>query len=224
MAFDVGQALLSFTAGAIGFLSPCALPLLPTYVVYYLNLGEEASSKGQSFRTLTFILATLAGFMTVFASLGVIPSLAFQVIPLSSSILTPVIGIGMIIIGVIYATSDLFSRFTHTGLTPPRARSSISFYVFGIAYALASLSCSFPVFLLVVLSSALSSGFQNSLILFILYALGAGSILALFTLTLSISRDFLHARLMRAMPHMRKIGAAVLIISGLYILSSILIQ
>ncbi|HUX49609.1 MAG TPA: cytochrome c biogenesis protein CcdA [Spirochaetia bacterium] len=66
--------LLSFVAGVLSFLSPCILPLIPSYLSYIggVSLAELRSStradSGVVMRTLLFI----AGFSVVFVALGVV--------------------------------------------------------------------------------------------------------------------------------------------------------
>ena len=45
-------------------LSPCAIPMLPSYVAFYLNTDEEKNRKLSS--AIIFGLITVAGFLTIF--------------------------------------------------------------------------------------------------------------------------------------------------------------
>jgi cytochrome c-type biogenesis protein len=64
-AFGLATA---FAASAISFLSPCVLPLVPGYVSYVA--GQAASGKCGRLRTFSLSLCFVAGFTTVFVSLG----------------------------------------------------------------------------------------------------------------------------------------------------------
>jgi len=61
--------LVAFTAGLLSFLSPCVLPLVPSYVTFITGLGLEDVSRA---RRTTFIHALLfvLGFSFIFISLG----------------------------------------------------------------------------------------------------------------------------------------------------------
>src|SRR5256885_6326836 len=63
--------MLSLSAGAISFLSPCVLPLVPGYLSFMS--GRSVARGAQSVSTLTALasgLAFVAGFATVFTTLG----------------------------------------------------------------------------------------------------------------------------------------------------------
>ncbi|MDA8239968.1 MAG: cytochrome c biogenesis protein CcdA [Nitrospiraceae bacterium] len=66
---------LAFFAGVLSFLSPCVLPLVPSYVSFitgisFEDLREGADRKKIHFLTITNSLTFIAGFSTVFIALG----------------------------------------------------------------------------------------------------------------------------------------------------------
>lgn len=217
MGLNAAQVGLALTAGIFGFLSPCALPMLPSYVAYYLNRGEVVSDGRRLLWALVFGLATIAGFLTVFTSIGLLPSLVVQLAALSATIIIPVIGVGLIALGLITAAGGLL-RLQHLGFAPPSASGFLSFYLYGVAYAFASLTCSLPVFLLVVFQSAAAESLLETLLLFLVYGMGAGVLMIPLTLATSFSKDFFQRRLLSIMPHMRKLYAAILIVAGAYMI------
>lgn len=61
----------AFAAGAVSFLSPCVLPLVPGYVSYVAGQSVTDSTAGQArFRTFGLSLCFVLGFSTVFVLLG----------------------------------------------------------------------------------------------------------------------------------------------------------
>src|SRR5919106_554974 len=66
--------LTAFAAGAISFLSPCVLPLVPGYVSYVAGESLNAPERGQSLSAklpaLGLSLFFVLGFSTVFVLLG----------------------------------------------------------------------------------------------------------------------------------------------------------
>jgi cytochrome c-type biogenesis protein len=62
------EALITFGAGLVGFLSPCVLPLLPGYVGYMT--GASAGEKVPLRRALPGTLAFVGGLTVVFVALG----------------------------------------------------------------------------------------------------------------------------------------------------------
>ncbi|MHB8881262.1 MAG: cytochrome c biogenesis CcdA family protein [Thermodesulfovibrionales bacterium] len=66
---------LAFFAGVLSFLSPCVLPLVPSYISFITGVSfDELRSGGDSkkirFLTITNSLAFIAGFSTIFIALG----------------------------------------------------------------------------------------------------------------------------------------------------------
>jgi cytochrome c-type biogenesis protein len=72
---------IAFSAGMLSFLSPCVLPLLPSYITYItvLSFGQlQESHPGPRvrFTVLAHCLLFIAGFSAVFISLGALAGLA----------------------------------------------------------------------------------------------------------------------------------------------------
>jgi len=67
---------LAFLAGILSFLSPCVLPLIPSYVSFitgisFKDLTVGVDRKRVHFLTMTNSLAFIAGFSSVFIGLGI---------------------------------------------------------------------------------------------------------------------------------------------------------
>ncbi len=66
---------LAFLAGLLSFLSPCVLPLVPSYVSFITGISFEDLTEGAgrgkvTFLTITNSLSFIAGFSTIFIGLG----------------------------------------------------------------------------------------------------------------------------------------------------------
>ncbi len=208
--------LLSFAygAGVISFFSPCAFPMLPAYISYYL--GQEVrpgqAGPGQGF---LFGGLTLLGILSIFGALGGLLSFVgsrflAQAIPLFG------LGMGillMILGAILLATHRL--RFS-LPIKAPRVGGSVSFYLYGVAYALVSLGCTFPIFLVVVTGALLTQGFLQGILVFLVYSLGMGTVMIFLSLAVSTSRDYFANSMSRVVPYVRLISALVLIGVGAY--------
>jgi cytochrome c biogenesis protein CcdA len=192
--------------------------MLPSYVAYYLNSMEEDSDGWRLGGALVFSSAMISGFLTVFIGMGFMPSLALGFLPISETVLIPIIGVCLLVIGLFTAASSIFQRVPQIHIVPPKSSGFVSSFIYGVAYALASLSCSLPVFLLVVLQSASSGGILEIFFLFLLYSLGASTLIFPITVATSFSRNFLHSKLLTSLPHVRKLNAFVLSASGAYMI------
>jgi cytochrome c-type biogenesis protein len=73
----------AFAAGLLSFLSPCVLPLVPSYLSFVTGLGmEELESGDAELRRMTLIhsLLFVAGFSSIFLALGASASFLGQVL------------------------------------------------------------------------------------------------------------------------------------------------
>lgn len=69
------NAGIAFAAGVASFISPCCLPLYPSYLSYITGLSVQELKSGSNrkevrFRTLSHTLAFILGFSAVFYTLG----------------------------------------------------------------------------------------------------------------------------------------------------------
>jgi len=76
---------LAFLAGVLSFLSPCVLPLVPSYVSFITGMSFEdltGSADRKRIRNLTITnsLIFIAGFSAVFIALGASSSAAGQLL------------------------------------------------------------------------------------------------------------------------------------------------
>ncbi len=65
----VGLAL-AFTAGILSFLSPCVLPLIPSYITFITGMGFEDVTRSRR-TTLVHALLFILGFSLIFVALGI---------------------------------------------------------------------------------------------------------------------------------------------------------
>lgn len=99
---------LAFAAGVFSFLSPCVLPLVPSYVSFITGMSfEELTEKANVSRvrwlTITNSLAFIAGFSVVFVALGASTSYIGQLFRQYQNELRIAGGIIVIIFGLVIA-------------------------------------------------------------------------------------------------------------------------
>ena len=212
---EIADLSLAFSAGLLAVLAPCALPMLPSFVSFFMNTEEEKTSLGSA---LGFGVTTVAGFLTVFLAIGILPSFAVNVVASKISLVSPFIGVILVILGLGHLFTDVFYNLPVLRTAAPEGRGFKSFYLYGLGYGAASMACSFPVFVLLVLQSATAGGFISILFMFLAYGLGAAAVLVPLTLALTFSKEIIYQRLMAVLPHMKKINAAILILAGAYMI------
>ena len=136
---------LQFLRGMVATVNPCGFILLPTYLLYFLGVeahngvvDERASVR----RALLVGSAVSAGFLLVFVVIGLLYDFVTHWVLDSSKYLTLVIGAAFLALGtaILFGYRPRFAtpHIDHGG----RTRSIGSMFVYGVAYAVASLGCS----------------------------------------------------------------------------------
>jgi len=208
---------LAYSAGLLAVLAPCALPMLPSFVSYYV---KDDGKDGDFLSAISFGFITVIGFLSIFMVIGILPSFAINMVASKINLLAPFIGVILIILGLGHMFSDVFYRIPALNLVTPKGTGLRSFFLYGLGYGAASMACSFPVFVLLVLQASTIGGFIGIVSMFAMYGLGAATVLIPLSVALTFSRELFYTRLMQLMPHMRKINSGILLLAGLYMVLS----
>ena len=95
--------LVALLAGLLSFLSPCVLPLVPSYVSFVTGLGmEELEAGGEQVKRVTLIhsLLFVAGFSLIFMLMGASATYIGQLLRAYQELIARVGGIVIIFFGV----------------------------------------------------------------------------------------------------------------------------
>lgn len=213
------QLAVAFSAGMLAAINPCGFAMLPAYLSYFLGL-DDASQDAQAgvFRAIKVGLAVSAGFMAVFAVMGVLIVKFSVIVQPQLPYVTMIIGVGIVALGV-----AMLRGFEPTVSFLPKmskgtsSRQLSSMFLFGISYAVSSLSCTIPVFMLNVANTFASTNFVSGFTVFLAYAFGMALVLMVLTLALALARQGLVRRLRRVLPHVNQISGALLVLAGLFL-------
>lgn len=174
--------LASLAGGAISFLSPCVLPLVPAYLCFITGktlddltddgeIGREASRKAL-FSALAFVL----GFTTVFVALGASASAVSGLLLAYKDVLGQIAGVVIILFGLHYIGAFRFAllnreaRF-HLDSKPP---GWLGAYVIGLAFAFGWTPCIGPILGTVLTIAASRDELYYGASLLTIYSLGLG--------------------------------------------------
>ncbi len=133
----LGLAVLAFFAGALGFVSPCTLPLLPAYFAVTFQAERK--------RVLVMTVAFLAGLAFTFAIFGALAGIlgrALSSVGLSKFDLARLGGLVVVFFGLM---SLLGKGFTGIQSSAKRSASLRGSFVFGATFGLGWTSCTGPV-------------------------------------------------------------------------------
>lgn len=209
---------LSFGSGLLAAVNPCGFVLLPTYLMYFLGVTGRPGTQQASVRRALLVSGALsAGFMSVFVLVGSISRLFTDWINQNAKYVALLIGIALIGLGI----AMLFGYrlpFTTPKLDPGRRdRTVFSMFVFGIAYAVASIGCTIGPFTATVLGTIDTEGFGQGLLAIGLYGLAMSLLVSTLTVTLALAQGGLLKVLRTGMKYVEVGSAVVMILSGVFL-------
>ena len=216
----------AFGAGIVAAVNPCGFAMLPAYLSLYLGNPEagfeKRSSVGRVLRALLIGGAVSSGFVLLFGLAGVVVAAGGGVILGSMPWVGMVIGAALVLIGLWMLAgrtlyTGVFERFAGR-IGDPKSMSVRGFFLFGLAYGLASLSCTLPVFLAVMGGSLTAGSFASGAGQFVSYGLGMTSVLLVLTLALALFKAGVISRVRGLMPYVQPISAVLLVLAGAYII------
>ncbi|WP_431885939.1 cytochrome c biogenesis CcdA family protein, partial [Micromonospora wenchangensis] len=204
-----GPLLLALTAGMLGAVNPCGFAMLPAYLS--LLVAGPGDGRGAVGRALAAAAGLTCGYVVVFGAFGL------AVAPLADWLrprlpwLTVTLGLGLLALGCWLLAGRRLPTPRPSARAPRLTRSLPSMALFGMAYALASLSCSIAPFLAIVVTSIQAGSTLRGLALFVAYAIGMGLVVAVAALGVALLRG-------RVVRGLRGVGAWVPRLSGLVLL------
>lgn len=216
--FDAPLAL-AFTTGMIATVNPCGFAMLPAYLGYFLGIdrGDDAASGASVTRALLVGTVVSAGFLLLFAIAGALVSWTSVAVKEVTPWLTVVIGVGLFAMGIAFLAgwepALALPRLDKGG----RTRGMWSMFVFGISYAVASLSCTIGPFISVVATTFSRESVASGIVTFVAYGLGMALLLMVLTVSLALARQGVLTKLRRAMPYFTRIAGAIMVIAGAYL-------
>jgi cytochrome c-type biogenesis protein len=204
---------ISFGAGVISFLSPCILPIIPSFLsflggVSYDDLVERRAPRGAVFfRTLFFV----AGFSTIFVALGAVFTSAGLMLAGAQTVMYRVAGVvvfafGLNIVFDFWKVLNIERRF-HPRRRPKGLIGSV---LIGLAFGAGWTPCVGPILASILFLAGTTGTMTRGMALLAVYSLGLGTPFLLAGLFFDSFRK--QAERLRA--HMRGIKLA----SGIFLI------
>ena len=211
----------AFGAGMLATVNPCGFSLLPAYLTYFLGLdpGVEAADAplgGSVLRAFSVSAAMTAGFVAVFGAVGFVIARIGSSVQRHLPYVTLVIGLGLVVLGV----ATLRGRYVRLPVPTLRRgggeRGLGSMAVFGVSYALSSLSCTIGPFLAATSSTFSDAGFLAGVSTFVAYALGMGAVVTALTVAVASARTSMVARFRSSGRWVQPVSGVLLLVAGAY--------
>ncbi len=172
--------LVAFSAGVFSFLSPCVLPLFPSYLSFITGMSVDRLARdvdaGARTRVLLHSLAFIVGFSVVFVSLGASFSAAGQFlldyrdwIRIAGGVLIIVFGLyiaGVLRIGFLGRTQQLQLRSKPAGL--------VGSFLVGLTFAIGWTPCVGPILGSILTLASNDRTVRQGIVLLLFYSAGLG--------------------------------------------------
>lgn len=172
----------AFSAGLLSFISPCVLPLVPSYLSYITGLSVENLAKVEErerFKSAILLNALLfiAGFSTVFIAFGASASLIGQVLYEYQDIIRKIGGILIIIFGLyLLGILKLNIFMTERRLVHFESRpvGYLGSFLIGTAFAAGWTPCVGPVLGTILAYASTTESMSSGVMLLSAYSFGLG--------------------------------------------------
>ncbi|MEO7713860.1 MAG: cytochrome c biogenesis protein CcdA [Gemmatimonadaceae bacterium] len=171
---------MAFIAGVVSFLSPCVLPIVPSYVTFITGMTlDELTARGTaSARAKAALHAFLfiLGFTLVFVTLGATATVFGAVLQRSLPLLQQVGGVvivlfGLYLVGLLRLPALMRDRRVHLASRPAGLAGSV---LVGVAFGAGWTPCVGPVLASILLYAGTSATMGTGMLLLGAYAIGLG--------------------------------------------------
>jgi cytochrome c biogenesis protein CcdA len=214
---------LSFIRGMVAAVNPCGFILLPTYLMYFLGLqGAMPGSQRATMRRAVIVSAAVsAGFLSVFLIAGIISYNFTNWINENAKYATGGIGVALVVLGVAmlagYKLPFMTPRLDAGGEGGPKQTVGAMF-VYGIAYAVASIGCTIGLFIATVFSTSRRDGVVSGVGNMLAYGAGMALLVSALTVALASANTGLLKLLRGSLQYVDRIAAFFVLLSGAYLL------
>jgi cytochrome c-type biogenesis protein len=219
----------AFLAGLVSFLSPCVLPLVPPYLIYLAGASLERLADAEAkprvrWETIAAAALFVAGFSTVFVTLGAGASAIGALVRYYSNELAIAAGIVIIVMGLHFL-----------GITPirllqrelrPQMQKPVGLwgaYVMGLAFAAGWTPCIGPILAAILAIAGSQSTVAEGAGLLAVYSLGLGLPFIVAALAVEPFAAFL-SRFRAHLVHVERAMGGLLVLTGVAFLAGFFTQ
>ncbi|HEX6631169.1 MAG TPA: cytochrome c biogenesis protein CcdA [Gemmatimonadaceae bacterium] len=211
---------VAFTAGLLSFLSPCVLPLVPSYVTFITGLSLEDVQRTRR-TALVHALLFILGFTLIFLALGAGATALGSVLRAYRDWISRIGGVLVIVFGLyLLGVFDLaaFSRERRVHLAD-KPVGYLGTVLVGVAFGAGWTPCIGPILGSILMYTASSADLGRGLQLLSAYSLGLA---VPFLLSAILVQQFLQffTRIRRQLVWVTRVSGAVMVVVGLLMVTS----
>lgn len=165
--------VLSFLEGIITFISPCLLPMLPVYILYFAG---GSAKEGKSRKTLINALGFVLGFTLVFVALGAFMAGLGSLLQKYHLVVNLITGVVVVVFGLNFmgVLNIRFLNGTHKIQREVKDLGFFSAVVFGIIFSIGWTPCVGTFLGSALLMASQQGSVLQGILMLLLYSLGLG--------------------------------------------------
>ena len=212
---------IAFMAGVLSFLSPCVLPLVPSYLSFVTGMSLEDMQEGfDRRRVLTHAVLFVSGFTLIFVLLGAGATLVGSFLLYNSDWIARVGGViiilfGLHLMGVFQLLPLLKEKRMHLANKPAGYVGTVAV---GVAFGAGWTPCIGPVLGAIMTMAASQEHLATGMLLLFVYSMGLAIPFLLAALALErFLRAFTRAR--RFLPLIQKAAGLLLVLLGILLVT-----
>jgi cytochrome c-type biogenesis protein len=209
--------LVAVVAGMVATVNPCGFAMLPAYLTLVVTGSADRTRTQLLARAIGSSALMTLGFVTVFGLFGVVIAPVFASVQRYLPFVTVVIGVALLVLGALLLAGREITLLVPKPRTGAPNQRLGSMFGYGIAYAIASLSCTIGPFLAVAGSSLRRGDVGEGVAAFVAYAAGMGLVVTALAVATALASTAVTARARSLLPHISRIGGALLVLVGLYV-------
>jgi len=218
--------MIAFSAGFLSFISPCVLPLVPSYVSYITGLSLDDLSSSTDVRRVREIaiknsLLFIMGFSTIFMLLGASTTYVGQFFLSNQKIIQQIGGILIIFFGLYIMGLFKFAILARDARFHFKSRPAgyLGSYLIGVAFGAGWTPCVGPILGSILIYASTSGSVLTGISLLGVYSLGLG--LPLLLASIGIQSFLIYfKRMARYMEWISRVSGAFLVVVGALIFTN----
>ena len=210
------SVLIAFAAGFLSFISPCVLPLVPSYITYitgvsFHDLTDQETRKKVKWTTLIHSCLFILGFSTVFILMGASASYLGQILSKYQTWIMKIGGILIILLGIhfilqIFPFLQIEKRFE----MKRKPLGYLGSFLVGIVFAAGWTPCIGPILSTILIYASTSQQMTTGIVLLAFYSLGLGIPFLLASLALNL--------FLSTFEKMRRYMKVIIFVSGFFLI------
>jgi len=216
---------VAFSSGLFSFLSPCVLPLFPSYVSFITGMSVDRlqgdADAAARARVLVHSIAFIAGFTAVFVSLGASFSAAGQFLLDYREWIRIAGGLLIILFGLYVAGALRIGVFGRTAQVQLRSKPAgiIGSFVVGLTFAIGWTPCVGPILGAILTLAGNDKTVEQGITLLLAYSAGLGVPFLLFSLALGAFLRFFK-RYRPFIPVVERAAGVLLVLVGVLVVTN----